>query len=135
MSADIKSFKQAIDWRYSHTSPKPVRRAPSAGRGWTAFEEDVLLGLMAHQHHCGDPLTLATMLNSSLNDCDYHSDISTPAIQRKVKEILRDRPSFAGMLFRHKANRVTRQLKMSFHRALKYSGDGEFEEDWESRVR
>lgn len=134
MSADVKSFKQAIDWRYSHTPPKPVQRASSADRGWTAFEEDVLLGLMARQHHCGDPLTLATMLNSSLNDCDYHSDISTPAIQRKVKEILRDRPSFAGMLFRHKASRVTCQLKMSFHRALKYSGD-EFEEDWESRVR
>ncbi|KAH0558815.1 hypothetical protein GP486_004544 [Trichoglossum hirsutum] len=134
MSANTKCYKQAIDWRYSSTPPKRVRRASSANRGWTVFEEDVLLGLMARQHHCGDALTLATMFNSSLNDSDYHSDIGTPAIQKKVKEILRGRPSFAAMLVRHKAGRVTRQLKMSFHRALKYSGD-EFEEDWKSRVR
>jgi hypothetical protein len=88
---------------------------------------------MARQHHGGDPLTLATMLNSSLNDSDYRSDISIPDIQKKVKEILCNRPAFAAYLYRTEASRVTRRLKEVFRRALKYSG--EEGEDWRSHVK
>ncbi|KAH0544890.1 hypothetical protein FGG08_000970 [Glutinoglossum americanum] len=119
------SFREAMDWRYPDPSITYRRALPATqpSHRWSTFEEEALLGLMARQHHQGDPLNLATMLNSSLHDLDYRSDISTPEIQKKVKEILRDRPAFAGFLVRTGAGRVTRRLKEVYRRALKYSGE------------
>ncbi|KAI9776267.1 MAG: hypothetical protein M1839_000501 [Geoglossum umbratile] len=127
--AKITGFKEAMGWRYSHTSPNTRRQRASpgststSGRQWTIFEQEALLGLLAAQHHNGDPLEFATMLNKALNDSDYHSDISTNDIQQEVGRLLHEHPNFAGFLARHGSSKMTRQLKRVFHRALKYSGD------------
>ncbi|KAI9773545.1 MAG: hypothetical protein M1840_006818 [Geoglossum simile] len=82
MSVNITNFKEAMDWRYPDRPPNARQRVSSgsafaAGHQWTTFEHEALLGLMASQHHNGDPLELATLLNKALNDSDYHSDINT----------------------------------------------------------
>ena len=127
-----------MDWRYSDRPPYAHLRtspgsASTSARQWTVFEQEALLGLMAAQHHNGDPLELATMLNKALNDSDYRSDISTYDIQKEVKRLLQEHPNFASFLERHDSRKITRQLKMVFRRALKYSGDGG--EDWRRRPR
>ena len=126
MSVNTTSFKEAMGWRYPDRLPNARQRvsprsAFATGHRWTAFEREVLLGLMASQHHNGDPLELATMLNKALNDSDYHSDISTHDIHKEVKRLLLDHPNFAGFLARHNSGKMTRQLKRVFHRDLKYS--------------
>ena len=125
MPAETTSFKAAMDWRYSDRPRQQAApgSASTSSRQWTIFEQEALLGLMAAQYHNGDPLELATMLNKALNDSDYRSDISTNDIQKEVKRLLQDNPDFAGFLVRHSSRKLTRQLKMVFHRALRHSSD------------
>ncbi len=92
-------------------------------RKWTKYELHTLLCFMAKQEHTESRIHLATELNKSFSLMDYASDIDMSEIHTKVVSLLKERPAFAKMLLRNRTPKLTRTLRMSFERALNFTGD------------
>ncbi|KAI9702433.1 MAG: hypothetical protein M1836_000912 [Candelina mexicana] len=90
---------------------------------WTKYELRTLLCFLAKQEHTDSEIHLATELNKALSSMDYAGDIDKKEIHTKVMSLLKERPAFAKMLLRNKIPKLTRTLRLSFERALNFTGD------------
>ncbi|KAI9723336.1 MAG: hypothetical protein M1812_001219 [Candelaria pacifica] len=90
---------------------------------WTKYELHTLLCFLAKQEHTESEIHLSTEFNKALSSMDYAGDIDKKEIRAKVLSLLKERPAFAKMLLRNKIPKLTRTLRLSFERALNFTGD------------